>query len=121
MPLRKEEVRKITKALGMIETRGLATSIEVADAMLKNANVQLVNQSMVDAALVTILVEGDVSAVQSAVETGTKIAERAGALISYNVIPHPDSSIRALVEKIDIQVEKDVNEELINDKPNNAE
>ncbi|WP_438824324.1 BMC domain-containing protein [Bacillus sp. JJ1533] len=107
----------MTKALGMIETRGLATSIEVADAMLKNANVRLVNQSMVDAALVTILVEGDVSAVQAAVESGTKIAERTGALISSNVIPHPDNSIRPLVAKIDKEIGKD-KDPSITDKPN---
>ncbi len=104
----------------MIETRGLATSIEVADAMLKNANVRLVNQSMVDAALVTILVEGDVSAVQAAVESGTKIAERTGALLSANVIPHPDSSIQSLVARMDEDIEKD-KDPLITDKPNNEE
>ncbi|WP_257958539.1 BMC domain-containing protein [Bacillus sp. V3-13] len=89
----------MTKALGMVETRGLAASIEVADAMLKNANVSLVKQSMVDAALVTILVEGDVSAVQSAVESGRKVAERTGALIAFNVIPHPDTDTDQLIEE----------------------
>lgn len=83
----------MTKALGMIETRGLATSIEAADVMLKDANVRLVNQSMVDAALVTIVIEGDVSSVQAAVDAGVKVAKRTGALIAYNVIPHPDQEI----------------------------
>ncbi|PLR80568.1 ethanolamine utilization protein [Bacillus canaveralius] len=88
----------MTKALGMVETRGLAASIEVADAMLKNANVSLVKQSMVDAALVTILVEGDVSAVQSAVESGKKVAERTKALVAFHVIPHPDIDTSQLIE-----------------------
>jgi ethanolamine utilization protein EutM len=91
-------VRTVTKALGMVETRGLAASIEVADTMLKGANVSLVKQSMVDAALVTILVEGDISAVQIAVEAGTKVAERTGALIAFNVIPYPDLSTSHLLQ-----------------------
>lgn len=88
---------KLSQALGMVETRGLAASIEVADAMLKDANVSLVNQAMVDAALVTILIEGDVSSVQAAVEVGSKVAQRTGALIAFNVIPHPDIGTNKLV------------------------
>ncbi|WP_240376776.1 BMC domain-containing protein [Bacillus piscicola] len=89
----------MSKALGMIETRGLIASIEAADAMVKAADVSLVNQEKVDAALVTILVEGDVSAVQAAVEAGKVAAERVGTLISAYVIPHPDSGTRDLIKK----------------------
>ncbi|MFJ7726748.1 BMC domain-containing protein [Neobacillus sp. NPDC097160] len=87
----------MTKALGMIETRGLATSIEAADVMLKNSYVQLVQQSMVDAALVTILIEGDVSAVKAAVEAGAELAKRRGALVAFHVIPHPDLGTNQLI------------------------
>lgn len=62
----------MAKALGMIETRGLIGSIVAADAMLKSADVRLVKQEKVDAALVTVLVEGDVSAVQAAVDMGDR-------------------------------------------------
>ncbi|WP_042355567.1 BMC domain-containing protein [Bacillus rubiinfantis] len=82
------------RALGMIETRGLIGSIEAADAMLKSADVTLVKQEKVDAALVTILVQGDVSAVQAAVDAGKEAAARVGELVSAHVIPHPDESIR---------------------------
>ncbi|ETI68975.1 BMC domain-containing protein [Neobacillus vireti] len=87
----------MTKALGMIETQGLATSIEAVDVMLKNSYVQLVQQSMVDAALVTILIEGDVSAVKAAVEAGVELAKRRGALVAFHVIPHPDLSTNHLI------------------------
>lgn len=66
------------KALGMIETRGLIGSIEAADAMIKAADVQLVNQEKIDGGLVTVLVEGDVGAVQAAVEAGKLAAQRVG-------------------------------------------
>lgn len=87
------------RALGMIETRGLIGSIEAADAMLKSADVTLVKQEKIDAALVTVLVQGDVSAVQAAVDAGKAAAARVGELVSAHVIPHPDESIRDVLLK----------------------
>lgn len=92
------------RALGMIETRGLIGSIEAADAMLKAADVTLVKQEKVDGALVTVLVKGDVSAVQAAVDAGKVAAARVGELISAHVIPHPDESIRDVLLKKDSKV-----------------
>jgi ethanolamine utilization protein EutM len=87
------------KALGMIETRGLIASIEAADAMVKAADVTLVRQEKVDAALVTILVEGDVSAVQAAIEVGRETASLLGTVVSCLVIPHPDVETMELIKK----------------------
>ncbi|MDQ0338738.1 microcompartment protein CcmL/EutN [Caldalkalibacillus uzonensis] len=89
----------MSKAIGMIETRGIATSIEAADAMLKTADVRLVNQNKMDPALITTFIEGDVSAVQAAVDAGREVAERVGSLIAYNVIPHADTEISGLLVK----------------------
>lgn len=86
----------VAKALGMIETLGPAASIAVADAMLKSADVMLVKQEEVSQALYTILVEGELSAVQAAVETGKRIAEKLGALIAFQVIANPDTETRKL-------------------------
>lgn len=91
----------MARALGMIETRGLIGSIEAADAMLKSADVTLVKQEKIDAALVTVLVQGDVSAVQAAVDAGKVAAARVGELVSAHVIPHPDESIRDVLLKKD--------------------
>ncbi|PWA13021.1 carboxysome shell protein [Pueribacillus theae] len=86
----------MAKAVGMIETLGPAASIAVADAMLKSADVMLVKQEEVSQALYTILVEGELSAVQAAVETGKRIAEKLGALIAFQVIANPDEGTRKL-------------------------
>ncbi|EJL40213.1 carboxysome shell protein [Brevibacillus agri] len=88
----------VTKSLGMIETRGLATSVAVVDAMLKAADVRLVNQETVDMALVTVFIEGDSSAVRIAVESGAQVAKQTGALIACAVVPRPDSGTRKLAE-----------------------
>lgn len=84
-------------ALGMIETRGLVGSIEAADAMIKAANVRLVKQEKVDGAIVTMLVEGDVSAVYAAIEVGKNAAARVGELIASHIIPHPDKEIQDIL------------------------
>ncbi|HEY9577928.1 MAG TPA: BMC domain-containing protein [Pseudobacillus sp.] len=87
------------RAIGMIETRGLIGSIEAADAMLKAASVELVNQEKIDGALVTVLVEGDVGAVQAAVEAGREAAQRVGELVSAHVIPRIDEETYTIVQK----------------------
>jgi ethanolamine utilization protein EutM len=89
----------MSKALGMIETRGLIASIEAADAMIKSANVSLVSQENIDAGLITIFVEGDVGAVQAAVEAGKEAAKRVGGLIASHVIPRPDDEVAQILKK----------------------
>ncbi|KMY53785.1 hypothetical protein AC623_07200 [Bacillus sp. FJAT-27231] len=105
----------MSEALGMIETRGLAISIEVADRMLKTSNVSIVNQETVDLALVTIIVKGDVSSVQSAVELGESLARSANAFVSSKVIPHPDTGTSLLIK------EKAVKESVVHRQQTSAE
>lgn len=76
-------------ALGFVETRGLVAAYEAADAMLKAASVELVGMERTEAALVTVLVEGDTAAVQSAVDAGRAAAARVGEVVSSHVIARP--------------------------------
>lgn len=89
----------MSKALGMIETKGFIGSIEAADAMVKAANVRLVKQEKVDAGIVTVFVEGDVGAVQAAVDAGKEAAARVGELLGAHVIPRPVGEVRQLFEE----------------------
>ena len=83
-------------ALGFIETYGLVSVLEAADAMCKAADVELVGYENVASGLISVVVRGDMGAVKTAVETGVKAAGKVGKIYSTNVIatPHPD------VEKI---------------------
>lgn len=81
------------QALGMIETKGLIPAIECADAMLKAANVTLVDRVFVKGGLVTIIIEGDVGAVKAATDAGAAAAQRVGQLISVHVIPRPHEEV----------------------------
>ncbi|QIB68848.1 BMC domain-containing protein [Aminipila butyrica] len=81
------------QALGLVETKGLIAAIESADAMLKAANVQLVDRVFVKGGLVTIIIEGDVGAVKAATDAGAAAAMRVGELISVHVIPRPHEEV----------------------------
>ena len=87
-------------ALGMIETRGLVSLIEAADAMVKAANVTLSSKEHVGGGLVTVMVRGDVGAVKAAVEAGGAAAKRVGELISVHVIPRPHDDVEAILPKL---------------------
>ena len=84
-------------ALGMIETKGLVGSIEAADAMVKAANVRLIGKVLVGGGLVTVMVRGDVGAVQAAVDAGMAAAKRIGDLVSVHVIPSPHSDVELIL------------------------
>jgi len=86
-------------ALGMIETRGLAAAVEALDAMLKTADVTFAGQKRAGAGLVSVLVEGDVAAVKSAVDAGAEAAQKVGELRSVHVIARP---INKLKDSIDL-------------------
>lgn len=81
-------------AYGFIETRGLTAAIEASDAMVKAAKVNIIKFQKIGGALVTILVEGELAACQSAVDAGSAAAERVGELISAHVIPRPVEDVR---------------------------
>ena len=74
-------------ALGMIETIGLVSSIVAADAGLKAADVRLLGTDYVRGGLVMVRFEGDVAAVQSAVDAGVGAAQRVGRVFAAHVIP----------------------------------
>ena len=85
------------KALGIIETRGLACAIDALDAMLKTASVSYLGQKRVGSGLVSMMVEGDVAAVKAAVEAGAEAAGRTGELRSVHVIPRPMDDVHQKV------------------------
>lgn len=88
----------MSQAIGMIETRGLIGSIEAADAMIKAANVSIVKQEMIDGGIVTVIVKGDVGAVQAAVSAGEEAAKRTGELLGAHVIPRPDTEVYEMLD-----------------------
>jgi len=89
----------LKEAIGMIETKGFIAAVEAADAMVKAANVALIGYEKVGAALVTILVQGDVGAVKAATDAGALAARRVGELVSVHVIPRPHNDVESILSQ----------------------
>lgn len=86
-------------ALGLIETKGLIGAIDAADAMLKAADVRLLEKSLATGGLVTITIAGEVSAVQAAVDAAQASLARIEGVqcVSRHVIPRPDAELNGIL------------------------
>jgi len=80
----------------MVEVKGLAGAIEAADAMLKSANVRIMDFQLVGSGLVSVTVTGEVAAVMAAVENGKIRAAEIAEVVSANVIPRPHDEVDKL-------------------------
>ncbi len=87
------------QALGFIETKGVLAAVEAADAMLKAADVSLLEKTKVGGGLVAVTVTGDVAAVKAAVDAGAAAVERinSAALVTRHVIARPHDELTAVV------------------------
>ena len=112
------------QALGLIETKGLLATIEAADAMVKSANVNILEKVYVGGGLVSVTITGDVGAVKSAIDAGISAVNRLGEnfLISSHVIARPHYDLESIiettpaVEKVEKAIEKAIEEEIIEDE-----
>ena len=86
-------------ALGIVETRGFAAALEAADAMLKAAGVDIVGSERIGSGLVSVIVQGDVASVKTAVEAGSEAAKRIGELVAVHVIPSPHGDAKKIMSK----------------------
>lgn len=78
------------KSKGFVETKGLVSAIEAADAMVKAANVEIVGKKTIGGGYVTVIIEGDVGAVKAAIDAGAAAAQKVGELVSVHVIARPN-------------------------------
>jgi carbon dioxide concentrating mechanism protein CcmO len=86
-----------SQALGILETQGLTASLVASDAMFKAADVEFVGKEKIGAAYVTILIRGDVAAVNAAIEAGKEAAAAHGKVIATHTIARPHEDLAALL------------------------
>ncbi|MEG0308824.1 MAG: BMC domain-containing protein [Clostridium sp.] len=109
------------QALGLLETRGLLAAVEGADAMVKSADVSILEKTYVGGGLVTIMVTGDVGAVKAAIDAGAAAVKSLAheLLVSEHVIPRPHYELESIigpktpVDEVNISSEEEENEEKI--------
>ena len=77
------------KAIALLEVQAMVTAIVGLDAMVKAADVKLIHvEKRLGGRLVTLVVEGTVSAVQAAADAGEPVREEDG---SFMQLPAPYS------------------------------
>ena len=79
-------------ATGILETRGMAALVAATDDMLKAADVHIVGRHGVGSGWVTIVVAGEVAAVETALHRGQEAAAGVGELIRAEVIARPEAA-----------------------------
>ncbi len=81
------------KAIALLEVQAMVAAITGLDAMVKAADVKLIHvEKRLGGRLVTVVVEGEVSAVKAALGAGSAAASEVGNVKCCEVIarPHPD-------------------------------
>ena len=85
-------------SLGTIEVLGLPAAVEAADVALKTADVKLIGYETTDGmGMVAVKIEGQVSAVQSAVAAARAAAAKVSKVFATSVIPRPSDQLEPVV------------------------
>ena len=84
-------------SLGFVETAGLVIAIQVADAMAKAAEVEIISAHKVDGLRVCVICKGDVAACQAADWMGAgRVIIHSGALMKRTRREAMDTALRSL-------------------------
>ncbi len=82
------------KAIALLEVQALVAAITGLDAMVKAANVELIHvEKRLGGRLVTVVVQGEVSAVTAALEAGAAAAGEVGNVKCKEIIPNPHPDV----------------------------
>ncbi len=88
-----------SQALGFIETQGFTAVFEAIDTACKTASVEVVGKEKLGGGYVTVVIRGDVAAVNAAIEAAKPRIEGLGKLIACHVIARPSDAALALLPK----------------------
>lgn len=86
-------------AIGLIETQGFTAVIEAVDAACKAANVDIVGREKLGGGYISVVIKGDVAAVNAAVEVAKSRVDGLGKLIAAHVIARPSAAVLSLLPK----------------------
>jgi microcompartment protein CcmL/EutN len=87
-------------ALGFIETQGFTAVFEAIDTACKAASVEVVGKEKLGGGYVTVVIQGQLSAVTSAIDTAKEKVNGLGKLIAAHVIARPSESVLKLLPKV---------------------
>ena len=90
----------MSQAIGILELTSIAKGMELGDAMLKSANVNLLVSKTICPGKFLLMLGGDIGAVQQAIETGTSQAGEmlVDSLVLANIHPSVLPAISGLMK-----------------------
>ncbi|EOJ9668817.1 propanediol utilization microcompartment protein PduT [Escherichia coli] len=94
----------MSQAIGILELTCIARGMETGDAMLKSANVSLLVSKTICPGKFLLILGGEVSAVQQAIETGASLAGE--MLVDSLVLPNIHASILPAISGLDSVVQR---------------
>lgn len=86
-------------AIGLLETQGFTAVFEAIDTACKAANVVVLGKEKLGGGYVTVIIKGDVAAVNAAVAAGQAKVQGLGKLIAAHVIARPSEGVLSLLPK----------------------
>jgi len=87
-------------ALGFIETQGFTAVFEAIDTACKAASVEVVSKEKLGGGYVTVVIQGQLSAVSAAIDSGKEKVNGLGKLIAAHVIARPSEAVLKLLPKL---------------------
>ncbi len=88
------------KSLGFIETRSLVGTIAAADIMLKNTDIEIVGKDHLVSGEVILIIQGETSSVNLAIEMGSEKAREIGQLKLSYIIPKPKPELETILNSL---------------------
>ena len=95
----KKQMASHSQALGFIETQGFTAVFEAIDTACKAASVEVVGKEKLGGGYITVVIRGDVAAVNAAIEAAKPRVEGLGKLIACHVIARPSEAALGLLPK----------------------
>ena len=90
---------KTPNSIGIIETKGFSPLICAADTAVKAASVEIIEWRQVGSGFVSLVIEGEVAAVRSAVDAALSAASKVGEITASSVIPRPVEELSTTFDK----------------------
>ncbi len=92
--------QEIPMALGFIETQGFTAVFEAIDTACKAASVEVVGKEKLGGGYVTVVIQGQLSAVSTAIGCGNEKVDGLGKLIAAHVIARPSDAVLKMLPKL---------------------
>jgi microcompartment protein CcmL/EutN len=87
-------------ALGFLETQGFTAVFEAIDTACKAADVEVVGKEKLGGGYVTIVIQGELSAVSAGIAAGREKVEGLGKLIAAHVVARPSPAVLKLLPRL---------------------